>query len=173
MKQHNTILKFTITALFIALTYLATALVQIPIPLGYANLGDCIILTCAFFFSPGMACIAGAAGAAMADILTGYAIWAAPTVVVKTLDALSACLIFGFKNKNRRLFRVKTFAGAKVSMIVMTVGYTLFGALLYGSMESGLASAPGLAVEGVVNVVAFFLIGTILDKSGITKSFNL
>lgn len=172
MKQHNSILKFTITALFIALTYIATAFIQIPIPLGYANLGDCIILTCAFFFTPAMACAAGAIGAAMADILTGYAIWAIPTLIIKSLVALSACAIFGLKNKNRKMYSVKTFAGSIVSMIVMTVGYTLFGAVLYGSLASGLASAPGLALEGVVNIIAFFIIGTVLDKSGITKRLN-
>lgn len=42
MKNNNTF-KICITAVFIALVYIATALIQIPIPLGYANLGDSII----------------------------------------------------------------------------------------------------------------------------------
>lgn len=47
---HITVTQMCITAVFMALTCVATMVVQIPIPLGYAHLGDSVILICAFFF---------------------------------------------------------------------------------------------------------------------------
>lgn len=46
---HITVTQMCITAVFMALTCVATMVVQIPIPLGYAHLGDSVILICAFF----------------------------------------------------------------------------------------------------------------------------
>ncbi len=45
---HITVTQMCITAVFMALTCVATMVVQIPIPLGYAHLGDSVILICAF-----------------------------------------------------------------------------------------------------------------------------
>ena len=47
-------------------------LIQIPIPLGYAHLGDSVILITAYLFGPVVGALAGGIGSAMADILTGY-----------------------------------------------------------------------------------------------------
>ena len=69
MKKNN-VMKTCITAVFIALTYIMTAFIQIPIPLGYANLGDSMILLACFMFGPWVGCIAGGAGAYADDILT-------------------------------------------------------------------------------------------------------
>ena len=67
---HITVTQMCITAVFMALTCVATMVVQIPIPLGYAHLGDSVILICAFFFGPVVGALAGGIGSAMADILT-------------------------------------------------------------------------------------------------------
>lgn len=168
MKNNNTF-KICITAIFIALVYIATALIQIPIPLGYANLGDSIILLASFLFTPWIACIAGGVGASMADVLTGYPIWAVPTLIIKVGIALIACSIFSIGKKNKSLYSVRTILGAVLSMLFMAAGYTVFGAVLYGSVAAGLSSAPGLLAEGVINIIVFYVIGTILDKAGIRK----
>ena len=65
---HITVTQMCITAVFMALTCVATMVVQIPIPLGYAHLGDSVILICAFFFGPVVGALAGGIGSAMADI---------------------------------------------------------------------------------------------------------
>nr|WP_164125161.1 hypothetical protein [uncultured Sharpea sp.] len=38
------------------------------------------------------------------------------------------------------------------------IGYTLVGAIIYHSLPTGLMQAPGLIVEGIVNMVAFYII---------------
>ena len=70
---HINVAQMCVTAVLMALTCVATMVVQIPIPLGYAHLGDSVILISAYFFGPVVGALAGGIGSAMADILTGYA----------------------------------------------------------------------------------------------------
>lgn len=168
MKDNKTF-KICITAVFIALVYISTAFIQIPIPLGYAHPGNSIILLASLLFTPQIACISGAIGSCMADILTGFPIWAVPTLIIKTGIALIASSMFSFGGKSKSIYSKRTFAGAAASMIFMAAGYTISGAVIYGSVASGLASAPGLLAEGVVNIIVFYGIGTILDKAGIKR----
>ncbi len=59
-----------ITAVFMALTCVATMVVQIPIPLGYAHLGRQRNTYMCIFLRPVVGALAGGIGSAMADILT-------------------------------------------------------------------------------------------------------
>ena len=68
------------------------------------------------------------------------------------------------KNGSFRLFHWRTFLAAILSMAWMVIGYTAVGSILYGSFAAGLASAPGLILEGVVNIVAYYAIAAALEK---------
>lgn len=165
------------TAVFTALTCAVTMIIRIPIPLGYAQLGNCIILLGTFLFGPFVGAAAGGAGSALADLLGGYPIWCLPTLLIKSIFPL--IMWFFIKGKRTKihshinpvtsLSSVRTFIGVFLSMAFMVIGYTLSGALLYGSMEAGLASAPGLIAEGIANGLAFYALAFLLMKSGITK----
>ena len=148
---HITVTQMCITAVFMALTCVATMVVQIPIPLGYAHLGDSVILICAFFFGPVVGALAGGIGSAMADILTGFAVWAVPTLIIKTIMPIIACAIFG--NMKSKFDRCKVIS---VKGIV--------GAIIAGSFAAGLASAPGLLLKSVVNMVVYLFVATGMSK---------
>ncbi|HEY8497562.1 MAG TPA: ECF transporter S component, partial [Limnochordales bacterium] len=72
-------------ALGAALVAAATMFVQIPMPAGqgYANVGDAVIFVFAALFGPTVGLAAGGIGSALADVLTGYAVWAPFTLVIK------------------------------------------------------------------------------------------
>lgn len=167
--KNNKTFRICITAVFIALVYICTAFIKIPIPLGYAHIGNSIILLASFYFTPWIACISGGIGSSMADILTGFPIWAVPTLFIKIGIAFIACKIFKLGNKTKSVYSKSTLAGAILSMIFMVAAYTIVGAVLYGSIAAGLSSTLGLAAEGVVNIIVFYVLGTILDKAGIRK----
>ncbi len=164
---HITVTQMCITAVFMALTCVATMVVQIPIPLGYAHLGDSVILISAFFFGPVTGALAGGIGSAMADILSGYAVWAVPTLIIKTIMPIIACVIYG-NMKNRfdrcRVISVRGIAGAVVTLLFMTVGYVVAGAMIAGSFAAGLASAPGLLLKSVVNMAVYIFVATGMSK---------
>ena len=159
---HITVTQMCITAVFMALTCVATMVVQIPIPLGYAHLGDSVILICAFFFGPVVGALAGGIGSAMADILTGFAVWAVPTLIIKTIMPI----IGNMKSKFDRckVISVKGIVGAVVTLLFMTLGYVVFGAIIAGSFAAGLASAPGLLLKSVVNMVVYLFVATGMSK---------
>ena len=53
----------------------------------------------------------------------------------------------------------------------MVAGYTIAGALLYGSIPAGLAQIPGLTAEGIVGMVLFYVVGIVCEKAGVKKYF--
>ena len=85
----------TLFALLIALTTVATMVVQIPTPptQGYINVGDSMIYVSALLFGPLAGLLAGGIGSALADWLTGYGQFAPYTLVIKGLEGLVVGLI--------------------------------------------------------------------------------
>src|SRR3989442_5761412 len=85
----------TLLALLIALTKVATMLVQVPTPAtqGYINLGDSMVYVSALLFGPLAGLLAGGIGSALADWLTGYQQFAPYTLVIKGLEGLVVGLI--------------------------------------------------------------------------------
>ena len=71
------------TALMTALVFVATYLPHIPIPLGYAHLGDAVIFLLALLTPRRSALFSACFGSALADLLGGFAIWIVPTLVIK------------------------------------------------------------------------------------------
>ena len=63
----------------------------------------------------------------------------------------------------------QSIIGLVLACLWMTVSYTIAGAVLYGSLEAGLASTPGLAMEGVMNAVVFLLLAKPLQKIKLLK----
>ncbi len=158
------VLQMCITAVFMALTCIATMIIQIPIPLGYAHLGDSVILICTFFFGPAAGALAGGIGSAMADILSGYAVWALPTLLIKTLMPVIAYAFFRQREWKCRVFSFKSIAGAVAALLFMTAGYVVFGAVLYGSAGAGIASAPGLLMKSAVNLAVYLFVAAGISK---------
>lgn len=155
--EKNSTRQLAQTALFTALVFLATFVPHIPIPLGYAHLGDAVIFLLAFLFGRREAVIAACLGSMLSDLLSGFPLWAVPTLIIK---AGMVWLIWLFIGDSRRLpGKACQLVAMLCSSLWMAVAYTLFGAVLADSLVAGLASFPGLAMEGIVNTaVAFFLL---------------
>lgn len=166
---HHTTIKTVLTALFAALICVATMLVQIPIPAtgGYANLGDGIILICAFLMQPLYAVIAAGLGSALADVLAGYVSFAPGTLVIKAGVALIAALIFKRFGKNapeKKAFVPLIIAGVAAEAF-MVLGYFFYESVLLGV---GLGAAGGIVGnigQGVVGVVISCLVTPVLRRS--------
>lgn len=158
-----------IMALFAALTYIATTFIRIPIPLGYAHIGNSVIIFASVICGPVVGLLAGAIGSSLADLLTGYVMWAPFTFVIKVGIGIIAGYMAGRPDKQNK---VRIFAGAVVSMIFMVVAYTVSGMILYGSAEAGLSQVPGLAAEGVVNIAVFYILYYALKRVGLNRKLS-
>jgi len=162
-KNYFTVQELVFTALMTALVFVATYLPHIPIPLGYAHLGDAVIFLLALLTPRRSALFAACIGSALADLLGGFALWIVPTLIIKFVMAEIVCRI------GRRgavlAPRISIVAALFLSSLWMAAAYTLAGAVLYASLPAALASSPGLLMEGLVNsVVAFLLLPVLRER---------
>lgn len=144
------------TALMTALVFAATYLPHIPIPLGYAHLGDAVIFLLALLAPRRSTLFAACIGSALADLLGGFALWIVPTLVIKFVMAEIVCRIG--RREDAIAPRVRVVVSLLFSSLWMAAAYTLAGAVLYASLPAALASTPGLLMEGIVNALLALLL---------------
>ncbi len=145
--------KLTITALISSIVTVSTMIIQIPIPGGYIHGGDAIIILAAVFFGPIYGGIAAGIGSMLADILSGYAIWAFPSLLIKA----SMAYIIGkiaYQGADP-LLNLRTYTGIIVGVIWMVIGYYLLGGLIVDSFKIAFASIPFNIIQGIGGILIF------------------
>ena len=148
------------TALFSALTCVATLIIKIPSPLkGYLNLGDCIVLLAGWMLSPVYGFIAAGLGSALADLFSGYVIYAPATFLIKGLMAIIAFFLFRLLCKKIGNVSSRVVSGV-CAEIIMILGYFVFEGFLYGFAPS-LVNIPANGVQGIAGII----IGVLLIKT--------
>lgn len=158
-EKKNTVRRLVGSAMLAALACVATMLIKVPSPLnGYVNLGDCVVLLCGFMLSPLYAFLAAGVGSALADVFSGYILYAPATFVIKGAVALCAMGVLRLLGK-RRDGILPHAAAALVAECVMILGYFIFEGALYGFAAS-LVNIPANAVQGLFGIV----FGTALER---------
>ena len=119
---------------------LLLTLLSIPLPsgYGYVNLGDAGVYLCALLLPGGLGALAAGVGAALADLILGWAVYPPVTLLIKGLTALLAGLA---------LRRAKK-AGLPLSLLcclLVPLGYFLY--------ETILLTAPVAAVNVLPNAL--------------------
>lgn len=133
---------------------LLLTLISIPLPsgYGYVNLGDAGVYLCALLLPGGLGALAAGVGAALADLILGWAMYAPVTLLVKGLTAFLAGLAF------RR---------AKKAAIPLSLLCCLMVPLGYFLYEVILLTAPVAAVNILPNVLQAVIgagLGTVVGK---------
>lgn len=156
MNQKNSILKLTLGGIFAALICIATMFLQIPVSLtqGYIHIGDALILLCASLLG-WIAVPAAAVGSMLADLLSGYAVYCLPTLIIK--GGVALIVVLGVK-ENSSLWRALIWF--VLAELWMVLGYFLVEWLVmgYGLAAAASAVVPNL-IQGLSGVVlaALFL----------------
>ncbi|MEJ8744477.1 ECF transporter S component [Mediterraneibacter sp. HCN-7094] len=161
--------KITSAALSIALVCISTAIIHIPIPLGYMHLGNICILLYSYLFPWDIGLLAGGVGSALSDLLTGYPQWVLPTLIIKGIMGYAGSKITHAGKTPARMLSARTFIGALVSIVIMIAGYTIAGGIMYGSVATGLAQVPGLTTEGIIGIIGFYILGFVMEKCHVSK----
>lgn len=162
----NTTQRVVMASLLAALVCVATMLIRIPSPLkGYINLGDGIVLLSGFLMPMPYGFLAAAIGSALADIFSGYVLYAPATFIIKGVMALIA--YFGVKllSKNLKDLPSKIIA-AVVAEVFMVAGYFVFEGFLYGFVPSAVNILPN-AVQGVAGIILGIILVRVFEKSKI------
>lgn len=167
--KDSSIKTLCLTAVLAALIFVLTYLPKIPIPLGYAHLGDAAIFLTVLFANKRNSALAASIGSALADLIGGFPIWIIPTLIIKWIMVEIVFRVIRPEEGPWHVQSGQTILAFTLSSLWMAAAYTVAGGLLYGSMGAALASTPGLVMEGVINSVVAIVAGAVLQKTGIQK----
>lgn len=164
MRKRDSLYKLTYTAIFSAIILLSTTLIKFSTGMGegYIHFGDCFIYLTACVLPFPYCLIAGAVGGALADILGGYAVWAIPTAIIKTLIAVPFMLMCR-NHKVQKILNIKMALMTIVSGLISMLGYFITECILY-SVASATLSIIGNTIQAVASGILFIIIATTLDK---------
>ncbi|MBE6634263.1 MAG: TIGR04002 family protein [Ruminococcaceae bacterium] len=147
-----------IAGVFTALVFVVTAYLHIPTSNGYIHVGDGLIYLSACILPWPYAVAVGAGGAFFADCLTGFAIWAPGSVVIKAVTALL------FTSKGKKMMSLRNWLALVPAAVVCAGGYYLYESLLYGNFIAPLASIPASLTQSVTSSGLFVAIGLTIDR---------
>ena len=126
----------------------ATMVIKVPTQNGYLNLGDSVVLLSGFLLSPAYGFLAAGLGSALADLFSGYVIYAPVTFFIKGAMALVAhyaCRLLPKKMPKRVL-------GGLAAEVLMVLGYYVFEGFLYG-FGTASVNIPANAIQGLAGLV--------------------
>lgn len=150
-------------AMLAALVCLLTFIIKIPVPAtgGYTHLGDCMIFIGVLLLGWRKGALAAALGAAMADLLSGAAIWIIPTFIIKGLMAATMGLLtekIWVKTKFGWIF------GAVVGGMIQVVGYTSVK-IFYYDWVIALTTVPNIVMQTIIGIVITAALVTALKRT--------
>ncbi len=164
--------KLVLAALMCALTTVGTMMLVVPTPLGgYVHAGDVVVLLSAFLLGPVYAAVAAGIGAAIADILVSYAIFAPATLIVKAAMAVTAYFVFTKLRLNNNLY--KTLIAGIVAIIPLVLGYFLYQAYFMGMGLAAAVDIPANIIQGAFATVCASLLYSVLIKNSVFKSMTI
>lgn len=189
MKRVEKTDNLVLTAMMLCLVCLATYALKVPNPFtqGYVHLGDTFIFISVLTLGKKNGAIASAVGAALADIIGGYAIFAIGTFIAKGLMAyvMGTFIEYGARHSERysdsgssdgpalpgdHKAETLIFSHSPYELLAMILGgltevviYVFVNAAVYGNFTVGLISIPGNTGQFICSmVVAVFLVHALL-----------
>ena len=161
VQWNNTTQELVVTALMIALTYVATWLINIRLPLvgsgGLVHLGNVPLFVAAMLFGKKTGALAGGIGMGLFDLLSGWTAWAPFTLVIVGLMGFETGW-FAEKSPlpNRYL---NDFVSIVIALLIKITGYYFAEVILYQNWVSPFGSVPGNILQvGTAAVIVFAIL---------------
>ncbi len=148
-------------ALMTAMICVLTAAIHIPSGHGYIHLGDAAIYLAAAWLPLPYAMGAAALGGAMADLISGYAIYCLPTFLIKAALAFACSMIGG-----ERMFCARRVISCAICCLITIVGYWLTEVILYqgNPWVQFLATLPGNIVQSTASALVYCACALAIDR---------
>ena len=165
-KVNRKVLNMVYAAVFVAMIFALTRFIQIPVPggAGYLHFGDAMIYIVASTLGGPWALLASALGAAIADLSSGFAVYAPISAIVKVLIALP----FVFVNKkSEKILTPLTICLTIPSGVITVLGYFL-GDLIVNKAYA-VADIPMNIVQAVGSAIIFVVISAAFDAAKLKK----
>ena len=163
--------RLVLSSLVAALICVATALIKLPTPLGYIHPGDAPVVLAAYILSPTYGFLAAGIGSCLADIFSGYAIYAPVTFLIKGGMVLVIYWIQKFPLKSNKPLLLQ-IAATFCAELLMVLGYYIFEGFLYG-FGAALTAIPFNILQGLVGMSLGILLIRVLKKSRALDTWNV
>ncbi|HJB74287.1 MAG TPA: ECF transporter S component [Candidatus Eubacterium faecale] len=155
------------SAMFAAMIFALTML-HVPIGAGgYIHVGDSVIYIAALLMGGPWSFISAAIGTACADLVSGVAVYAIPSAIIKVLIAVPFVLI---AKKDTKLLSIRTAAFTILSGIITILGYFLTDLVVYRA--GAVADLPANVIQAVGSAVVFVILAFALDRADIKNRFK-
>ncbi len=155
------------SAMFAAMIFGLTML-HVPIGAGgYIHVGDAVIYVSAMLMGGPWAFISAAIGAACADIVSGFAVYAIPSAIIKILIAVPFVMI---SKKTSKILSIRSAIFTVISGVITVLGYFIADLILY--REGAIADLPANIIQAAGSAVVFIILAFALDRAGIKQRFE-
>ncbi len=163
----NSTQELVVTALFIALTYVATWLINIRLPLarsgGLIHLGNVPLFIAAMLFGRKTGALTGAIGMGLFDLLSGWTLWAPFTfVIVGLMGYVTGWFAEKRPTSHGVLYDVLAL---EIALVIKIAGYYIAEVILYHNWISPIGSVPGNILQ--VGTAAVIVLGMLPLLRGI------
>lgn len=159
-KELSSVQFLTVTAVFVALTYIFTAFINVKLPIaangGLIHLGNVPLFIGAILFGKKNGAIAGGIGMGLFDLLSGWTLWAPFTlVIVGIMGFVVGKLTEDHKHQNMKWYVIAIAAAC----VIKVAGYYIAEVIIYGNPVAPVSSIPGNLVQiGVAAVIVLVVI---------------
>lgn len=176
--MNNKTQKIIISALFTALTCVATMVIKVPTPTsGYIHLGDGLVLLSGIILGPVYGSIAAGLGSMFADLFSGYAGFAPATLIIKALAALIGGLLYHLINHlfSKSVLQIIPIILAGIGGgFIVTSGYFIFEAFIMGlGVPAAFAGVPFNLLQNLFGIIIAAILVPLLGNIQIVKEFML
>ena len=162
------------TAVFAALCTVSTLLIVLPLPFGYFNTGDVFVLLSGWCLGPVYGAIAAGVGSALADVISGFTLYAPATFIIKSVVAVLAYFVFTFLKgwiKWKKGGFIARAISAAIGELFMMEGYFLYEWVLYG-FAGATATLLGNGLQAIsCLILATMVIGILYPIKGVRTLF--
>jgi len=164
--------RLTTCAIFSAIICVVTTFVAVPAPaIGNINLGDIFILCSAWLLGP-YGAVASGIGACLADLFSGFAIYAPATLIIKALMAIACYYTYVALSRVIKHSPISRSISAAIAEAIMVLGYFLYECFVYGG-GAAVASVPFNLIQGSVCATLGTIVCYLMMKNNTIKKFSL
>lgn len=149
MEEKNKTFELVIDAMFVALTFVATWLINIRLPLagsgGLIHLGNVPLFIGGMLFGKKTGAIAGSFGMALFDLMSGWTVWAPFTFVI--VGAMGYVIGWISEKEPFKWNMANHVLSVILAIIIKVAGYYFAEVILYGNWITPVGSIPGNIIQ--------------------------
>lgn len=156
--------KLVMTGLMMCLVTMAIMLFKIPVFQGYVHLGNSMMFMAVMVLGKKNGAIASGLGAALGDVIGGFAVWAPWSLVVSGGMALIVGLLM---EKNKKVL------GLILGGVFLVAGYYIAEVVIYGNVLAPMAGVPWNIGQYAFGVAIAYILTKAICKTPAEKYFAI